>query len=105
MNNWATIRAMSERTIKCVKLGAELPGLDAAPFDGELGEEIFQKVSKQAWVEWEDDMMIKIINEYRLNLSETEHYNTLLEQMRVFLNLSSSSEALEVHNEERGKEG
>lgn len=97
---------MSKRTVNCVKLQVESEGLEKPPFDGELGQLIFENVSKDAWASWEDDMMIKIINEYRLNLSEEKDYNTLLEQMSAFLNLPGGSvEALEVENEKRGKEG
>ena len=47
-------------------------------------------------------MMIKVINEYRLNLSVEEDYTKLIEQMKIFLNLVQG-ESLEVENEERGK--
>ena len=40
------------RMVKCVKLGRELPGLDAPPFPGPLGERIFNEVSRQAWGLW-----------------------------------------------------
>ena len=95
---------MSERIVNCVKLGREAPGLENPPFTGELGNQIFENVSAEAWALWQDDMMIKVINEYRLNLAEEEHYETLMQQMRAFLNLEGAEqEALEVGNEERGK--
>lgn len=94
---------MSERTVQCAKLGRELPGLDAPPFGGELGQEIFERVSADAWTMWADDMMIKVINEYRLNLAEEEHYTKLLEQMRVFLQLDDG-QSLEVENPDRGRD-
>ncbi len=95
--------SMTTRTVKCVKLGREAPGLDKPPFSGELGDTIFENVSLEAWSIWQDDMMIKIINEYRLNLADPEQYEVLLKQMRAFLNLDSESEVLEVENAERGK--
>jgi len=94
---------MSERMVNCVKLGKEAPGLAVPPFEGELGEEIFEKVSLEAWNAWQEDFQIKVINEYRLNLAEPEHYDVLLQQMRAFLNLDSSAGVLEVENAERGK--
>ena len=94
-----------QRTVKCKKLECEAAGLDAPPFEGELGDEIFENVSAEAWAMWKGDMMIKIINEYRLDLTNPEHYNVLLQQMKAFLNLESSEEVLEVENEERGKSG
>ena len=92
------------RTVQCVKLGREAPGLEKPPFDGELGQEIFENVSAEAWDLWSDDMMIKIINEYRLDLTDAKQYETLLEQMRAFLNLNGNqSQVLEVENAERGR--
>ena len=95
---------MAARMINCVKLGKTAPALDKPPFDGELGREIFEKVSAEAWKTWSEDMMIKIINEYRLNLADPDHYNVLLEQMRAFLNLGADPEkVLEVENAARGR--
>lgn len=95
---------MTERMIQCVKLGREAQGLAKPPFSGALGQEIFEKVSAEAWHVWQDDMMIKVINEYRLNLADPEHYETLLTQMRTFLNLEQGN-VLQVENAERGKGG
>lgn len=81
---------MSQRLVNCVKLGVEAPGLEMPPFPGELGEQIFQLVSKEAWDTWVNDWMIKVINEYRLNMAEDGDYFALLDQMRSFLNLPVS---------------
>ncbi len=35
--------------VECVKLKSELPALDRPPFPGELGQRIFENVSKAAW--------------------------------------------------------
>lgn len=96
---------MTPRMISCIKLEKMAPGLEHPPFPGELGQEIFEKVSAEAWNMWAHDMMIKVINEYRLNLADNDHYNTLLDQMRAFLNLSRGKEILEVENEKRGRSG
>ncbi|MBL7662397.1 oxidative damage protection protein [bacterium] len=90
------------RTVICVKLKKEAEGLAAAPFAGPLGQEIYEKVSKEAWEDWKDNMMIKVINEYRLNLVDPNHYQTLLKQMSAYLGLSGDK-ILEVENAERGK--
>ncbi len=95
---------MTIRSVKCSKYDTELPGLERAPFSGALGEEIFSRVSAKAWSEWQDDMMIKVINEYRLNMADAEHYDTMLKQMKAFLKLDGSeSEVLEVENATRGR--
>ena len=94
---------MAPGTVFCKKLNREAPALESPPFPGELGVEIQKNVSAQAWHEWADDMMIKVINEYRLNLADAEQYDVLLKQMRAFLNLDGTSEVLEVGNAERGR--
>jgi Fe-S cluster biosynthesis and repair protein YggX len=40
------------RTVQCIKLGTEAEGLDFPPYPGELGQRIWQNVSKQAWADW-----------------------------------------------------
>ena len=99
---------MSPRSVNCAKLGTEAPGLDKPPFNDALGKEIYEHVSEQAWKMWRDDMMIKVINEYRLNLSDPTQYGVLIQQMRAFLNLPSEGKGeavLEVENPERGRKG
>ena len=55
------------RTVHCIKLNAEAEGLDKPPFKGELGERIYNNVSKQAWRMWLEHSKM-LINEYRLDL-------------------------------------
>ncbi|MCO6432508.1 MAG: oxidative damage protection protein [Deltaproteobacteria bacterium] len=96
---------MSEgRTVHCVKLDKELPGLEKPPFAGEIGQLIYEKVSKQAWSMWKDDLQIKVLNEYRLNLADKNDYQVLVDQMMAFLNLKEGS-VREVENAERGRSG
>ena len=40
------------RMVQCVKLGKEAEGLGAPPYPGELGQRIFEGVSKEAWQQW-----------------------------------------------------
>ena len=40
------------KTVHCVKLGKDAPGLDKAPFPGELGKKILESVSEEAWGIW-----------------------------------------------------
>jgi Fe-S cluster biosynthesis and repair protein YggX len=55
------------RTVKCVKLGIDAEGLDKPPFKGDLGQKVFETVSKQAWAQWLEHSKM-LINEYRLDL-------------------------------------
>lgn len=59
---------MSERLVNCVRLKAELPGLDTPPLPNELGQRIFENVSKEAWAEFLEHFKM-VINEYRLDLT------------------------------------
>jgi Fe-S cluster biosynthesis and repair protein YggX len=93
---------MNSRLVQCVKLGKELPGLPKPPFPGDLGQSIFDSVSEQAWKMWRDDMQIKVLNEYRLNMGDPKDYQVLIDQMLLFLNLKAGS-VVEVENAERGR--
>jgi Fe-S cluster biosynthesis and repair protein YggX len=59
---------MGERTVKCIKLGQELPGLKAPPTPSELGKKVFENVSQKAWDEFVEYFKM-VINEYRLDLT------------------------------------
>lgn len=72
------------RKVKCVKLGEELEGLDFQPFPGELGEKIFNNVSKEAWKQWLAQQTI-LINEYRLSSLDPKAKTFLQEEMQKFL--------------------
>jgi Fe-S cluster biosynthesis and repair protein YggX len=54
-------------TVNCIKLGREAAGLDKPPFKGELGQRVFDNVSKEAWQAWLEHSKM-LINEYRLDL-------------------------------------
>lgn len=83
------------RQVFCKRKKEEAEGLDEPPMFGKLGKEIFEHTSKTAWEEWQD-MQLKIVNEYRLDLSDKEARKMLTQQMRVFLGLDDSGDLLEV---------
>jgi Fe-S cluster biosynthesis and repair protein YggX len=72
------------RIVHCVKLGISHVGLDFLPFPGELGQQIYEHVSKEAWQQWLKHQTI-LINEYRLNTLETQAKEFLKKEMRKFL--------------------
>ena len=41
------------RSVFCKKYQQELEGLDAPPYPGPKGQDVFENVSAQAWQEWE----------------------------------------------------
>jgi Fe-S cluster biosynthesis and repair protein YggX len=53
------------RNVQCVLLKREAPGLDRLPYPGELGQRIFNEVSREAWAAWVRHQTM-LINEYRL---------------------------------------
>ena len=90
------------RTVVCSKYKKELPGLEKPPFGGDIGKMIFERVSADAWREWNTDVQIKVLNEYRLNMADPRDYKVLVDQMMRFLGLEEGAVA-EVENAERGR--
>ncbi len=72
------------RQIYCVKLGIEAEGLESPPFPGEKGQEIFEKISKQAWQQWLSKQTM-LINEERLASFDPKARAYLAEQRHKFL--------------------
>lgn len=68
------------RTVQCIKLGHEAPGLAFAPLPGELGKKIWQQVSQQAWADWQKQQTM-LINENRLNLADQRARQYLMRQV------------------------
>jgi len=71
------------RRVFCVKLKRELPGLDAPPWPGPLGQRIFEQVSQEAWDLWEERMKM-ILNEYRLLPFQKEAQMLVAKHMEEF---------------------
>ena len=53
------------RMVNCVLLRREAEGLERPTYPGELGQRIFENVSKEAWQTWLNHQTM-LINEYRL---------------------------------------
>ena len=71
------------RTVKCQLLGKEMPGLDYAPYPGELGQKIYDNISQEAWQKWLGHQTM-LINEYRLTPMEPEARKYLEAEMKKF---------------------
>lgn len=72
------------RQVQCVKLGIAADGLDAPPFPGEKGLEIFNNISKQAWQQWLSKQTM-LINEGRLASFDPKTRAYLAEERHKFL--------------------
>ena len=64
-------------------LGTEAEGLPRPPYPGELGQRIFESVSRQAWQQWLSHQTM-LINENRLTPFEPAARKFLEEQMENF---------------------
>jgi Fe-S cluster biosynthesis and repair protein YggX len=71
------------RTVNCIKLNKEAEGLERMPYPGELGQRIFDNVSKEAWQEWLRHQTM-LINENRLSPVDPKARKFLEEQMEQF---------------------
>jgi Fe-S cluster biosynthesis and repair protein YggX len=60
-----------------------MEGLDEPPFDGPLGQQIYEHVSKRAWNDWLEHQKM-LLNEYRLQPWKREAQEFLAEQMNQF---------------------
>jgi Fe-S cluster biosynthesis and repair protein YggX len=72
------------RIVFCSKLNKSGDGLDSPPLAGELGERIFEHISKEAWSLWLNHQTM-LINEYRLNMSDPTARRFLKEELQTFL--------------------
>lgn len=72
------------RQVLCKKLNIESEGLDFQPYPGELGQRIYDTISKAAWQQWLQHQTM-LINEYRLNALEAKAREFLEAEMVKFL--------------------
>lgn len=72
------------RMVHCAKSGREAEGLDYVPYPGDLGQRIYDHISKQAWQEWVGHQTM-LINEYRLTPVDPKARKFLEEEMEKFL--------------------
>ncbi|HNP62435.1 MAG TPA: oxidative damage protection protein [Woeseiaceae bacterium] len=72
------------RTVNCALLKKEAEGLDYAPYPGELGQRIYDSISKEAWQRWVAHQTM-LINENRLTPVEPEARKFLETEMEKFL--------------------
>ncbi len=71
------------RTVQCVVLKTQAEGLDKVPHPGDLGERIYQNVSKDGWKQWLD-RLTTIINENSLNTADVRSLELIEKHMLGF---------------------
>ncbi len=71
------------RTVHCVYLKRDAEGLTHLPYPGELGQRIYNNVSKEGWAAWVKHQTM-LINEYRLSPIEPKARKFLVTEMEKF---------------------
>ena len=71
------------RMVNCVKMGREMEGLDEPPFDGPLGQRIYDNVSLDGWKMWLEFSKM-IVNEYRVDLTSASGQKMLHDQAEKY---------------------
>lgn len=72
------------RTVICKVLKTEAEGLDEVPYPGELGQRIYDNISKQGWQEWLK-RLATILNENRLSTADPGSLEVIEQHMLGFL--------------------
>lgn len=80
--------------VTCIRCGETREGLGQPPYPDELGREIAENVCSRCWDEARE-MQVKVINEYRLDLSDPRAQEILEKSTRDFLGLASEEAAEE----------
>lgn len=71
------------RMVKCTVLKQEAEGLDKPPHPGELGQRIFEHVSKEGWNQWLE-RLTTIINENGISTMEYDSFELIEKHMLGF---------------------
>ncbi|MHB1947404.1 MAG: oxidative damage protection protein [Gammaproteobacteria bacterium] len=72
------------RIIHCAKLKKDAPGLERAPYPGQLGQKIYETISEEAWQQWLEHQTM-LINEFRLSMLDPKAREFLRTEMDKFL--------------------
>ena len=71
------------RMVQCVKLNKEAEGLEYMPYPGDLGQKIYDNVSKEGWQMWVGHQTM-LLNEYRLSPVDPKARKFLEEEMEKY---------------------
>jgi Fe-S cluster biosynthesis and repair protein YggX len=83
---------MPDRIVHCRLLKRDLPGLERAPFRNELGQKIFDEISKEGWQQWLKDS-VKFINTYRVDLASPEGQKFMANQCAIYFGFAEGEAA------------
>jgi Fe-S cluster biosynthesis and repair protein YggX len=69
--------------VECILLKKQAEGLDRSPYPGDLGQRIFDNVSKEAWQQWLAQQTM-LMNEKRLSPMNPDDRKFLESEMEKF---------------------
>ena len=72
------------RMVICKVLKREAEGLDELPYPGELGQRIYENISKEGWQEWLK-RLTTILNENQLSTADPGSLQVIEQHMVGFL--------------------
>ncbi len=72
------------RNVECIVLNREAEGLDNPPHPGEIGQRIYDSVSKEGWNQWLERLTM-IINENGLSTADPQSIDVIEKHMLGFL--------------------
>ncbi len=72
------------RMVECIVLKREAEGLETPPHPGELGQRIYDTVSKEGWTQWLERLTM-IINENGLSTADLQSIELIEKHMLGFL--------------------
>ena len=100
------MNAPEPRLVFCKKLQKELPGVRRQPYKNELGKQIYENVSQEAWDMWLKDS-VKFINTYRVDLTSADGQKFMFKQCAIYFGFEDGEMAQTafVPAEEKKKEG
>jgi len=71
------------KMVECILLKKQAEGLDRSPYPGDLGQRIFDNVSKEAWQQWLAQQTM-LMNEKRLSPMNPDDRKFLESEMEKF---------------------
>ncbi len=72
------------RMVHCTVLQRQAEGLERPPYPGELGQRIYEQVSREGWQRWLE-RLAAIMNENRLSTDNPKHLALIERHMQGYL--------------------
>lgn len=69
--------------VNCIKLKREAEALEKPPLKGDVGQKIFDNVSKEGWRMWLEHSKM-LVNEFRLDLTDPRAQKLWFDEMEKY---------------------